>query len=503
MKRESLKKNIIANYVGRFWSAIMGLAFIPLYISQLGVESYGVIGLFAIIYAWLALLDMGLGVALTREMARYLGGQHDATSIRSLLFSVLCIYVIIAAIATTFTMFFASWLANDWLQVERIGVDSVENAISLMAIVIGLRMIEGLLGGAIKGLQKQVWFNCWLIVLSTLRWGGAALVLYAIEPSLDIFFYWQAFISLLTVVIYANGVFSWIPNPETKISFSFGPLKKIWKFSSWIFLSAILATILTHLDKVIITKRLTFEVFAIYTLAATVSGALYQIINPLVGAIYPRLTQLVAAGSDEEVIKLYHSACQGMSVLMIPPAFILVFFTEPIVFLWLGDTDVAARVAPIAIWLVLGTLFNGFQHIPTSLALAHGWGFFPVIINVFSLLIILPYLLFMIPEYGATGAASAWFVVNFGYILFSTPILHYKLIPTENWKWYLYDVGLPLFGALTCIYGLSFIVNFDAKPTLMIAQVMLSTGLLYLITILCAPDLKKILFKKIKGSNDE
>ena len=39
----SLKKNILANCLGQGWSAVMGLAFIPLYIRYLGMEAYGLI----------------------------------------------------------------------------------------------------------------------------------------------------------------------------------------------------------------------------------------------------------------------------------------------------------------------------------------------------------------------------------------------------------------------------------------------------------------------------
>ena len=55
-----LKKNLIANYVGNAWSALMSLLFVPGYIQYIGIEAYGLIGLFAMLQAWLGLLDMGM-----------------------------------------------------------------------------------------------------------------------------------------------------------------------------------------------------------------------------------------------------------------------------------------------------------------------------------------------------------------------------------------------------------------------------------------------------------
>ena len=49
----SLKINVVANYLGQGWQGLMSLAFVPLYIKYLGIESYGLIGIFALLQAWL------------------------------------------------------------------------------------------------------------------------------------------------------------------------------------------------------------------------------------------------------------------------------------------------------------------------------------------------------------------------------------------------------------------------------------------------------------------
>ena len=65
-----IKKNIAANFAGSIWSAIMGLIFVPLYIKFIGIESWGLIGIFATLQIIFGLLDMGLSTTLNREMAR-------------------------------------------------------------------------------------------------------------------------------------------------------------------------------------------------------------------------------------------------------------------------------------------------------------------------------------------------------------------------------------------------------------------------------------------------
>ena len=61
-----VRHNIIANYLGQAWGALMGLAFVPFYIRYLGVEAYGLIGIFLLLQTLLSLLDLGLAPALSR-----------------------------------------------------------------------------------------------------------------------------------------------------------------------------------------------------------------------------------------------------------------------------------------------------------------------------------------------------------------------------------------------------------------------------------------------------
>ena len=65
-----IKKNIIANLAGNIWSAIMSLAFIPIYIHFMGIESYALIGIYIALMAVSVILDMGMSETINREMAR-------------------------------------------------------------------------------------------------------------------------------------------------------------------------------------------------------------------------------------------------------------------------------------------------------------------------------------------------------------------------------------------------------------------------------------------------
>ena len=140
----SLKKNLIANYLGQTWTTVMGLAFVPLYIEYLGMEAFGLIGLFTVMKAWLSLMDMGMAPTLNREMARYTAGAHNPQSIRELLHTLELTCFTIAILIALGVWAASDYLANDWIKHEHLSSDTVTHALSIMALVISLRFCEGI-----------------------------------------------------------------------------------------------------------------------------------------------------------------------------------------------------------------------------------------------------------------------------------------------------------------------------------------------------------------------
>jgi hypothetical protein len=61
-----------------FWVVAIGIVMVPVYLRCMGREAYGLVGFFAVLSAWLALLDLGLSPDLAREAARYRAGALDA-----------------------------------------------------------------------------------------------------------------------------------------------------------------------------------------------------------------------------------------------------------------------------------------------------------------------------------------------------------------------------------------------------------------------------------------
>lgn len=440
----SLRANIIANYLGQGWRALMSLAFVPVYIHYLGIEAYGLIGIFVTLQAWLGLLDMGLRPALSREMARFTGCAVDAKSVGDLLRSAEFIVFSVAALFAICIWAGSGWLASNWVRPERLSLDTIVQAFSIMGTVAALQFSESLYMSTLTGLQRQVLQNALLALFATLRGVGAVLVLMWISPSLGAFFIWQGAVSLASVLTIAICVYHILPRPSAGRQFSWQSLMGVRQYAAGMIGITFLVILLLHSDKILLSHLLPLEVFGQYTLAAVVAGSLSLLSAPIGAALLPRLTELVAREDEASVRQSFHQNAQMLSVLVGSASAMLVVFSDRVLLHWTHDPVLASRVSPLLSLLAVGTMLNAVMSLPYLLQLAYGWTSLTLRINIVAVAALVPAFFLVVPKYGAIGAACVWIVLNTFYVLVAAQFMFKRLISTEKWSWYAHDVGLPL-----------------------------------------------------------
>lgn len=441
---------MIANYLGQVWTAAMGLVFIPLYIRYLGIEAYGLVGLFSVMQVWLGLLDVGLTPALGREMARFIGGGHSAQSIRVLLRSVEVSAGGLMLLILSIGVIASNWVAHHWLQVRNIPINVIAQVLFIMVLVVALRFFEGIYRSSMVGLQKQVTLNVAGSVLATLRWAGAAYVVAWVSPTAQAFVVWQGASSLIAIGIYARLTYRLIPPGTAPAHFSWSAMRGLSRFASGMFITSILVLLLTQVDKLILSRLLQLSDYGYYILASTVAGGLYILISPISQAYYPRLCELVERQDEKAMTEAFHQGAQLNSVIGGSAAIIVSVFSDELLRLWVHDSVVAQAVAPLLSILALGNLLNSIWWMPYQAQLAHGWTSLSVRSNTIGVLIVIPAILLLTPNFGAIGAAWVWVGLNMGYIWISAYFLFQRIMPTEKWRWYIQDLLFPLLPA-TCL----------------------------------------------------
>ncbi len=426
----------------------MSLIFIPLYIKFMGIESYGLVGIFASLQALFCLLDMGLGTTINREMAKLSVLPGKAGEMRDLVRTLEMIYWGVAVVIGIAVVGLSAPIAHYWVKADKLSPATIQQALMITGGVLAFQWPVSLYSGGLMGLQKQVLLNGIEIGVATLRGVGAVLVLWLISPTILAFFTWQIFISLFRTSITAGFLWRNIPKPGHRPHFRKNIIINIWRFAAGMTGISVTAIILTQTDKIVLSKILPLEMFGYYTLATVVASTLYRFVGPVFSALFPRFSQLVMLHDQIALKELYHKSCQLMSVMILPAAIVVSLFSPEILLLWTGNPVTVANTHSIVSLLIIGTALNGLMNLPYALQLAHGWTKLAFYTNIIASIILVPMIYFLCTHYGAVGAAAAWIILNSGYVLITIQIMHRRLLPNEKWSWYGKDVGLPLTAAV-------------------------------------------------------
>jgi O-antigen/teichoic acid export membrane protein len=443
-----LKKNIAANFTGSLWMGLMALVFVPLYIKFLGIEAYGLIGVFGILQALFGLLDFGLSNTLNREMARLSVLPGKSQEMRNLLRTLEAPYWGVGLLIGAIVWVAAPLIVHHWLRLSALSPASVQLAIMIMGVAMGLQWPLSLYSGGLLGLQKQVLMNVINAGMATCQGLGAVLILWLWSATIEAFFAWQIVIGALQTGLVVFFLWRHLPPSPQKPRFQKSLLGGIWRFAAGTSGIGVLAMILTQMDKVILSRMLSLEMFGYYSLASMIAFNLYRLITPTSTATYPRFTNLFALGDWEQLTRLYHQTAQLVSVLILPAACILACFSKDVIWLWTQNPVIAERTYLLASILVMGTALNGLMNIPFILQLASGWTSLTFYASLAAVILLTPLTIFMTKWFGGVGAAMVWVIFNSGYILIIIPIMHRRLLPSEKLRWYKEDIGVPFAIAL-------------------------------------------------------
>lgn len=471
----TLKKNVIANFLGQGWSALMGLAFIPLYIHLMGAESYGLVGFAISMQAIVYLFDIGLSQGLNREAARLSALPNSATQLVNTVKTLEIIYWYLAVFVLLVLFMASPFIANNWLNAEKIPKDVLADILRIMAVLIAIRWPISLYTGGLNGLQQQVSLNLLNAVFSALQGIGALLVLSFIAPTIQVFLIWQLIVTISQVVVMRWLLWRGIHRGE-KAVFSVEILKGLWRFTSGVTGITLTSVLLMQTDKIILSKLLTLTDFGYYTFAATVAAVIGRISAPIFTAFYPKITSLVASHSHTELISTYHRGCQLVSVAVIPTALILAIFSREILEVWTQNSVLSSKVATIVALLVIGNALNGLMTIPYLLQLAYGWTSLMFFTNCVLVALAVPCYYFAAEGWGAEGAAVIWVMINASYVVFSLNLIHRRLLVEEKWRWYIEDVGKIMIGPLLIVVIFKFILDTTGWGQLQDAVAILVTG---------------------------
>jgi O-antigen/teichoic acid export membrane protein len=451
-----IKNNIIANSIGHGWVTLMGLVFIPFYIYYLGMEAFGLVIMFSLLQSAFLMLDAGMTPTLTRAMAGFNTEINLKNEILNLLRSIEIVTLIISIVSVFCIFIISEWIAIKWIKIEKLSEDIVENSILYMAILVTLRLFEGIYRGCLIGLQKQVILNVIGGGIATFRGLLTIVLLSNISPTIEYFFISQIIVSSLAVVIYAYVVYERLSVIYMRPRFSVQILIKNKNYTIGMFGTTILSYLLTQTDKIILSTLLPLEKFAYYGLASIVSGIIFHVITPIWQGFTPRLNQFASLKDKKLFINDFHMASQLITIIAGSFFALLYLYSPNIILLWTNDIIISNATSKVLGILAFGNLLNALMWVPASAYHAYGFTKVSLLLNLYSLFYIIPSLFIVVPIFGVDGAAYIWVALNSGYHIFGIVKFFSKIEGVNKMDWYINDIIKPLLPIIMIILILKY-----------------------------------------------
>ena len=426
----------------------MSILFVPIYIKYLGIEAWGIVGIFMTLQAFMVVFDMGLSSSITRELSILSTLSKKEQNMRDLVVTMEVIYWVMALIIFFSLFSLSGFIANSWVRNKYISNEQLDLSLKYMGLAIAIQWPSSLYSGGLIGIQKQVLLNKINIFFSTLRGGGAVLVLFFFDPSISNFFLWQIFVNIINIIFLYFSLWKRLPSGIKRKQFSKKIFAEIWHFAAGMSGISILGLILTQIDKVILSKVLSLESFGYYSFASLIAMSLTRLFSPIFYSIYPRLTQIVAENNLISIKKFYNDSSQFMALIILPITMLVSFFSYEIIFLWTGNIVTTNNTHVLLSILICGTAINGLMNVPYALQLAYGWTKLNLLTNLAAIIFMIPLVYFSATYYGVIGVSKCWLFYNCYYAITTLYFMHKRLLIGEEIKWLLKNILLPIISGI-------------------------------------------------------
>lgn len=440
--------NLISNYGNRLWSLVSVFIFIPVYIHYLGIESYAVVGFYALLLGIISFADAGMSSAVIKEFASNSDASYKYNVLRIIekYYILICLFIALVIIACSGT------IATYWLNSDKIPIGELVYTIRLIGVGITLQLLSSLYFGALFGLGKQIKANSFQIFWNIMKSGFVILLLILVRPTLEVFFIWQIICNLTYVVILRRTVIGDLKTSGDKMRMYLKSIPKdILSYIGGMTFIAIVSAVNIQADKIITSSFFSLKIFGYYTIASTLSQIPVIMGTPLALSMFPLFSKYSTKETVAEFNNCFVKSTFLLHSIIFPVSIILYIYTADILRLWTGTTVSAEHFDELIIvikFLVIGSTFLALQLLPFYVLLSNGKTKYNIYQGVAQIVVGLPLLYFSVKYYGLLGTGFPWMVINFGALIFLYIIV------------FKYFIAYGFFKFLRTIIILPFVINF-------------------------------------------
>ncbi len=440
------------------WLAALGLVTTPYLIHRLGVSAYGIFALITIVSAYLSNLEFGFGHASIRFLSQA-RARGDAVAERAILGTSFAVFLPGGLTACVIALLGSSFIARTFADVPAELEGQALDALRLGALTLFLSFLTSLSSATLRAFGR---FE--IVIRSRLVFGTlasvAALVAVTITPDVRAVILGQLIVAALLFVVLFVGVVRasggwirpWIDVPTLRAMTSFG---------LFILASGLAYQVMLQGPVTVLAGTASITQVGIFAVPSLVFLHLATLVTAPSLSFLPFASATADDVSHRHLGAVFTAHLRLMTLVMGPIASYLIFFSEPLLSIWINP-DFARDAADPMRLLGVAALMVALSGAPADVARGIGRPAWVLAYTAGAAAVGLGTALLVVESHGAAGAA---FSLCLGLTISTIPFLLLvarKLLDLPL-RHFLDALRLPLV-AVTCV-GACYAAAFVIAPT--------------------------------------
>lgn len=399
-----LARNTAWSLAGLVLPGVVSIVTVPMLVHGFGAERFGLLSLAFVLIGYASLFDLGLGRAVTHEVAQLAAAGRDGEIARALWTA------LVAMLAFGLAMGALAALAVPWFVTHVTHVAAALNDESrvtfyVLAASIPLVVVGAGVRGALEGLNRFDLINVVRVPTGVLTFLGPLAVLHY-GPSILWSVVVLVVIRLVMLLIYGGACLRLIPALRTDRVFDRSVLRRLMSFGAWMTVSNVLSPLLVVSDRFLISAQLTVTAVTFYATPFDALTRLLVVPAAISGVLFPAFSAQLARRDSAEA-DVFGLALRLVFLVELPIVFIVVTFAPELLHAWLGAQFVATSVG-VTRWIMIGVLANSLGQIAFSLVQGAGRADLTAKAHAAELPLYLIALFVLLRFRGIEGAGLAW-----------------------------------------------------------------------------------------------
>lgn len=403
----NLARSTALNMVGMAAPLPLAVFVIPFLIDALGTERFGALTLIWAFTAYLGVLDLGLGRALTQQLAIALDRKaHGAAGTLSA--AALVIMAVAGCAAAVLLACLAPVLAS---QVKQLSIlEEVVESLRWIALALPFIVVTAALRGMLEACHAFDLLNYVRIPLGLWSLAAPCVAVLLLEADLVAI---SALLALGRMVgCAAHALLAWraLPQLHGTLHWSARAVGPLLRGSGWLSLNSLVSPLVSYADRFVLGMAVGAGAVAYYATPQEVVLKLWILPGALTVALFPRLAAQLAS-RDASVGELCHRALLAVIAAMLPIALALALFADELLTLWLGG-EFSTHAAWPAKLFAMGMFASALAQLPFTALQSGGGASLTAMLYLVQLPLYVGALMWAGQSHGILGIAWVWALRN-------------------------------------------------------------------------------------------